>query len=168
MPQVRILSLGPGAADEKSAVFVLRAKHARRGLGIFAERARWAKQRGENGAAVKICKAKREANFGNRKGRRSRRCRRFESCHSDQTSSGSEAPWRGFFFATGFESVNPTVRGTVGRSPQAHRNRYFCPAKMRPVESCHSDQGPQTKSLRFLFCNRDKVEKKRPRPLYCA
>ena len=41
MPQVRILSLGPRAADEKSAVFVLRAKHARRGLGIFAERARW-------------------------------------------------------------------------------------------------------------------------------
>ncbi|MBP1559215.1 MAG: hypothetical protein J6B40_06585 [Oscillospiraceae bacterium] len=43
--------------------------------------------------------------------------------------SAKSHPRGGFFFGIGgvegFDSQNPTVRGTVGRSPQAHRNHYF-------------------------------------------
>ena len=54
-------------------------------LGYEAERRQWRMQQGGVRAAVEKDEyAKHEGFFGNRKGRRSRRCRVFESPHSDQ------------------------------------------------------------------------------------
>jgi len=72
-------------------------------LGVFAERCRGQKQRGENGAAVKILRAKRGKNFGYRKGRRSRGCRVFESPHSDHRAGpGANSRYELFCFVQKF------------------------------------------------------------------
>ena len=57
-------------------------------LGKQSDRCRWQGEGGLVGVAVKIQQSvKRAVNFGHRKRRRSRGCRRFESCHPDHVEA---------------------------------------------------------------------------------
>ncbi len=53
-------------------------------MGNKSDRCRRQGEGGFVGVAVEIQRVENELNFGHRKRRRSRGCRRFESCHSDQ------------------------------------------------------------------------------------